>query len=213
MAKAPALPDLRHEGELRAEGYRLIAGIDEVGRGPLAGPVVVAAAVLPSVFELEGLNDSKKLTPKRRELLFEALTTNEAIIWAVSEVKADEIDRINILRATHQAMMRAFADLPEAADAALIDGLPVKEFPAPQRALVKGDSLSLSIAAASVIAKVWRDRLMVEFSREYPQYGFESHKGYGTKQHLAALDAHGPCPIHRRSFRPVAQYSAEPGDA
>ena len=208
-------PTMQYEAELRAQGYAVVAGIDEAGRGPLAGPVSAAAVVLPDGFELEGLNDSKKLSPKRRDVLFEALTTRDDVVWAVSVVDAEEIDRVNILRASHIAMASSFADLQPAADAALIDGLPVpvRDFPSPQMALVKGDSRSLSIAAASIIAKVWRDRIMVEFDREFPEYGFQSHKGYGTKQHLAALESHGPCPIHRRSFRPVAQLSLEFGES
>jgi len=208
---APRLPNLRYERELRAAGHQLIAGIDEAGRGPLAGPVSAAAVILPEKIRLPGLNDSKKLTAKRRDVLFEAITTHDDVLWSVVLVDAAEIDEINILRATHAAMVRAFAGLPAKADAALIDGLPVKDFPAPQRALVKGDSLSLSIAAASILAKVTRDRLMIDFGREYPQYGFESHKGYGTKQHLAALSEHGPCPIHRRSFRPITELAAQSG--
>ncbi len=210
-AKSKLLPNFRYERELRADGHTLIAGIDEAGRGPLAGPVSAAAVILPEKFRLPGLNDSKKLTARSRDQLFEALTTRDDIFWAVVLVDAAEIDEINILRATHAAMARAFAGLPVEADAALIDGLPVKGFPAVQRALVKGDSLSLSIAAASILAKVTRDRLMIEFSREYPQYGFESHKGYGTKQHLAALQEHGPCPIHRRSFRPITELADQFG--
>jgi ribonuclease HII len=208
-------PTLQHEAELREQGHAVVAGIDEAGRGPLAGPVSAAAVVLPDGFTLEGLNDSKKLSPKRRELLFEDLTTRDDVVWAVAVIDAEGIDRVNILRASHIAMARAFADLDPPADAALIDGLPVpvRDFPSPQMALVKGDSRSLSIAAASIIAKVWRDRMMIEFDREFPEYGFQSHKGYGTKQHLAALESHGPCPIHRRSFRPVAQLSLEFGES
>ena len=209
--QSPRLPNLRYERELRADGYPLIAGIDEAGRGPLAGPVSAAAVILPEKFRLPGLNDSKKLTASRRDEFFEALTTRDDILWSVVLVDAAEIDEINILRATHVAMARAFGGLPVEADAALIDGLPVKGFPVPQRALVKGDSLSLSIAAASILAKVTRDRLMIDFDREYPQYGFQSHKGYGTKQHLAALEEHGPCPIHRRSFRPITELADQFG--
>lgn len=208
-------PTLEYEAELRAQGHARVAGIDEAGRGPLAGPVSAAAVVLPEGFAMEGLNDSKKLSPKRRDELFEKLTKHEDVVWAVAVVDAEEIDRVNILRASHIAMARAFADLRPMADAGLIDGLPVpvRDFPSPQMALVKGDSRSVSIAAASIIAKVWRDRMMVEFDREYPEYGFQSHKGYGTKQHLAALESHGPCPIHRRSFRPIAQLSLAFGES
>ena len=214
-ANKAGLPDLSFEAQLRAEGHPVVAGIDEAGRGPLAGPVSAAAVVLPDDFELAGLNDSKKLTAKRRDELFEVLTNRDDIVWAVVVVDAQEIDRVNILRASHLAMARAYSALDPAADAALIDGLPVpaKDFSWPQMALVKGDSRSLSIAAASIIAKVWRDRMMIEFDREYPQYGFQSHKGYGTKQHLAALQSHGPCPIHRQSFRPVSQLTLELGES
>ncbi len=213
-ANVAGLPDLSFEAELRCRGHAVVAGIDEAGRGPLAGPVSAAAVVLPEGFELAGLNDSKKLSARRREQMFTTLTTRVDVVWAVAVVDAQEIDRVNILRASHIAMARAFAALDPAADAALIDGLPVpvRDFPSPQMALVKGDSRSLSIAAASVIAKVWRDRMMIEFDREFPEYGFQCHKGYGTKQHLAALESHGPCPIHRRSFRPVAQLSLESGE-
>lgn len=147
-----------------------------------------------------------------RDVFFDVLTQNSEVAWAVVLVDSGEIDKVNILRATHLAMERAFLKLEPVPDAALIDGLPVKGFPAPHRGLVKGDSLSLSIAAASVIAKVTRDRLMLEYDREYPEYGFSSHKGYGTKKHLEALEAHGPCPIHRRSFRPVTQLTLEFGE-
>ena len=197
--------DLHHEDELRAAGHRRVCGIDEAGRGPLAGPVAVAAVVLPDGFRLAGLDDSKKLTARKRDQLFAALTTAAGIDWACVLVEADEIDRRNILAATHEGMRRAVAALRTRADVALIDGLPVRMFPVPQRALVGGDGLSLSIAAASVIAKVTRDRIMGEWDARYPQYGFAKHKGYGTKDHLADLHRHGPCPCHRRSFSPVAQ--------
>ena len=198
-------PSLDHENDLRRLGHRVVCGIDEAGRGPLAGPVAVAAVVLPEGFALEGLNDSKKLSARQRDRLYEILTSDRAIRWACVLVEADEIDRLNILAATHEGMRRAWAALPDRPDAALIDGLPVKDFPGPQRALVGGDGLSLSIAAASVIAKVTRDRKMGEWDTRHPEYGFAKHKGYGTKNHLAALHRHGPCPCHRRSFSPVAQ--------
>ena len=198
-------PSLDHERELHELGHRIVCGIDEAGRGPLAGPVAVAAVVLPEDFSLDGLNDSKKLSARQRDRLFETLTADPAIKWACVLVEADEIDRINILAATHEGMRRAWAALPVRPDAALIDGLPVKNFPVPQRALVGGDGLSLSIAAASVIAKVTRDRKMMEWDARYPEYGFAKHKGYGTKSHLTAIHRHGPCPCHRRSFSPVAQ--------
>jgi ribonuclease HII len=195
----------RHERRLRAFGFTSIAGIDEAGRGALAGPVVAAAAILPEKFRHRRLNDSKQLLPKRREEIYRELMSNRAIVWAVGIVDAGEIDEINILRATHKAMRAAIAALQAQADHALIDGLPVSPFPLPQTALIEGDCLSLSIAAASVIAKVTRDTMMREFCVRFPEYCFSQHKGYGTELHLLKLHAHGPCPIHRRSFEPVAR--------
>jgi ribonuclease HII len=196
---------LRHERKLRAGGCVLIAGIDEAGRGPLAGPVVAAAVILPERFRHASLDDSKKLSAERRETIYAELTNHSGICWAVAVVEHEEIDRINILRATHEAMRRAVAVLTTAPDHVLIDGLPVRPFPIPQTALVGGDALSFSIAAASVIAKVTRDRIMVEMDQRHPGYEFAQHKGYGTELHLAKLKEHGPCPIHRRSFLPVQQ--------
>jgi ribonuclease HII len=196
---------LDHERRLASQGFRIICGIDEAGRGPLAGPVVAAAVVLPDGFKLEDLDDSKKLTPRRREKLHAVLTTHSEIRWACVHKSPAEIDRLNILRATHAAMRECWAQLDPHPDHALIDGLPVPDFPCPQTALVGGDGLSLSIAAASVIAKVERDRAMLEYDRLYPEYGFAKHKGYPTAEHFAKLRQHGPCPIHRRSFAPVAQ--------
>jgi ribonuclease HII len=199
------MPDLTFENQLRARGLNRIAGVDEAGRGPLAGPVSAAAVVLPMGFDCPGLDDSKRLTEKKREALFEKLTTDADILWSHAFVDAGEIDEINILKATHLAMSRAVGALSETPDFCLIDGLPVPGFAWPSEAVVKGDAKSLSIAAASIIAKVARDRLMLEHAIEFPHYGFERHKGYGTKEHLAALRDHGPCRIHRRSFQPVAQ--------
>ncbi len=195
----------RHERQLRAIGFSAIAGVDEAGRGALAGPVVAAAAILPEKFRHKRLNDSKQLLPERREEIYRDLIGNGAIIWAVGIVDSVEIDQINILRATHKAMRAAIAALRAQADHALIDGLPVFPFPLPQTALVEGDCRSLSIAAASVIAKVTRDMMMREFCARFPEYCFSQHKGYGTELHLVKLHTHGPCPIHRRSFEPVAQ--------
>jgi ribonuclease HII len=196
---------LEHENLLRARGFSLIAGIDEAGRGPLAGPVVAAAAILPATFRHKVLRDSKALTHLQRERIYGELTACEHVAWAVAVVDHEEIDRINILRASHEAMRRAVAALTSPPDHVLIDGLPVREFPIPQTALVSGDAISLSIAAASVIAKVTRDRLMLDFDRTFPQYGFAQHKGYCTELHLTRLRQHGPCPIHRRTFEPVQQ--------
>ena len=195
----------RHERKIRALGFSSIAGIDEAGRGALAGPVVAAAAILPEKFKHKRLNDSKQLLPERREEIYRDLIANEQICWAVGIVDSTEIDQINILRATHKAMRAAVAALQMQADHALIDGRPVYPFPLPQTAVIDGDCFSLSIAAASVIAKVTRDRLMREFCARFPEYCFSQHKGYGTELHVAKLHAHGPCPIHRRSFEPVSQ--------
>lgn len=201
------MPDLALETALRARGLHRIAGIDEAGRGPLAGPVAAAAVILPVNFTCPGLDDSKKISPSKREILYERLTTDASISWAVATADREEIDRLNILNATHLAMRRAVEALDPLPDHCLIDGLPVKNFPLPHDGIVKGDGLSLSIAAASIIAKVTRDRIMTELDREFPQFGFAKHQGYGTKAHLEALRIHGPCRHHRRSFQPVAQLS------
>lgn len=199
------MPDLALEIALYARGLHRIAGIDEAGRGPLAGPVAAAAVILPRNFSCPGLDDSKKISPLKREILFERLTTDPTIFWAVATADREEIDRLNILKATHLAMRRAAEALAPTPDHCLIDGLPVKNFPISHDAIVKGDGLSLSIAAASIIAKVTRDRLMRVLDAEFPQFGFAKHQGYGTKLHLEALRIHGPCCHHRRSFQPVAQ--------
>jgi ribonuclease HII len=199
------MPDLSLESALRARGFRAIAGVDEAGRGPLAGPVAAAAVILPDHFACEGLDDSKKISASRRDALFKRLTSDTAVIWSVALASSGEIDTLNILRATHLAMRRAVEGLARIPDHCLIDGLPVREFPIPYQAVIKGDGKSLSIAAASIIAKVTRDRLMREIDREFPDYGFAKHQGYGTKVHLEALRNHGPCRHHRRSFQPVAQ--------
>lgn len=198
------------ERALLERGTTRIAGVDEAGRGPLAGPVVAAAAVLPETWirgglpeALHGLNDSKQLQPAQREIFFEFLAGRSEVQTAVSIVDVEVIDSINILRATHQAMNRALAQLLPPPEHVLVDGLNVATLAFPQTALVQGDARSYSIAAASVIAKVTRDRLMDEFHRQYPVYGFANNKGYGTPQHLAALAEHGPCPLHRRSFAPL----------
>jgi ribonuclease HII len=196
---------LKHERELRARGFSWVAGIDEAGRGPLAGPVVAAAVVLPEKFRHRVLTDSKQLSALQRERIYVELTTHSGIFWGVAAVGHTEIDRINILRATHAAMQQAVALLAPQPDHVLIDGLPVRGFPIVQTALVNGDALSFSIAAASVIAKVTRDRLMLDFDAQFPHYGFAQHKGYATELHLERLQTHGPCPIHRRSFHPVCQ--------
>ena len=204
------------ERALLRSGVRAIAGVDEAGRGPLAGPVVAAAIILPVDWlrhglpaGLAGLNDSKQLCPAQRERYFAFLTAAPEVRYAVARVEPEEIDRLNILRATHQAMLRALRQLEPPPEHILVDGLPVPVLPGPQTPLVRGDARSYSIAAASVLAKVTRDRCMVEYDRLYPAYGFARHKGYPTPEHLERLRRHGPCPIHRRSFLPVRLGQAE----
>ncbi len=203
------MPDLSLEIALQANGYLRIAGIDEAGRGPLAGPVAAAAVILPKNFTCPGLDDSKKISPKMRDRLYERLTNDPEIYWAVATAEREEIDRVNILRATHLAMRRAAEALVPIPAYCLIDGLPVNPFPLPHDAIVKGDGKSLSIAAASIIAKVTRDRIMQEIDHEFPQFGFAKHQGYGTKAHLEALRIHGPCRHHRLTFQPVAQLTLQ----
>jgi len=200
-------PDLTHEAALLALGHRSIAGVDEAGRGPLAGPVVAAAVILPEGFKLAGLDDSKRVSPLRRASLAAALSSDPAVSLALGTATVAEIDSLNILQATHLAMRRAILALPSPPDIALIDGRPVPGLTIPHSALVKGDQLSLSIAAASILAKTHRDAIMAGIHVEFPLYGFSQHHGYGTRQHLEALEALGPCPHHRRSFAPVARLS------
>ena len=189
----------KYEREAREQGYSLICGVDEAGRGPLAGPVCAAAVILPPDVEITGLNDSKKLTERKREELYD-LITRQAVAYGIGFADEKEIDRINILQATFAAMGRALEELRVKPDLALIDGNRAADFGLPVRTIVKGDSLSASIAAASILAKVTRDRLMMEYDATYPQYGFAVHKGYGTKRHYEALRQHGASPIHRQSF-------------
>lgn len=197
------------EEQARREGFRFIAGVDEVGRGCLAGPVVAAACILdPERPVPEGLNDSKKLTAPQRERIADELR-NTAVAYAVGAVEPEEIDRINILEATRKAMTLAITALPAAADFLLIDALQLKDQRVPQKAIIKGDATSYSIAAASVIAKTYRDDLMCRYDAEYPAYGFAGHKGYAAASHLEALRNHGPCPLHRRSFRGVLPKTEE----
>jgi ribonuclease HII len=209
-ARASKPPDFRFESDLLQRGFTSIAGVDEAGRGPLAGPVVAAAVVFPADWIRRGLpeflreiNDSKQLSAPTREVLYAALVSNTEIRFGIAAVDAPLIDQINILQATHRAMNLALAKLNPPPQHVLVDGLRVKTLDFPQTPIVSGDALSWSIAAASILAKVTRDRLMVEFDREYPGYGFSGHKGYGTEQHLAALKERGPCPIHRHSFSPL----------
>ena len=199
------MPDFSLEKELQALGHRLVVGIDEAGRGPLAGPVTAGAVILPEGYHHEEVNDSKKLSESRREKIYEDLIGDESVVWAWGLAEAEEIDRINILQATYLAMARAVEALSMKPDVALVDGRAVKGLPVQHRAVIKGDSLSLSIAAASIIAKVERDRIMRGYALGFPEYGFDKHKGYGTKLHLERLNQYGPCKIHRKSFAPVAE--------
>lgn len=182
-----------------AEGFPCVCGVDEAGRGPLAGPVCAAAVILPPHAMIPGLNDSKKLSDKKRRELF-PLIQQQAIAYGIAFASQEEIDEINILQATFLAMKRALEQLTVTPDLALIDGNRMTDFGLPARTVVKGDSLSANIAAASILAKVTRDDLMVRIGEEYPGYGFEIHKGYGTKAHYAALEKLGPCPVHRMTF-------------
>jgi ribonuclease HII len=203
-AELARLQGLTHfEKAARQKGYRFIAGVDEAGRGPLAGPVVAAACSLPEGLLIEGVNDSKKLTPEVRAKLFKRITEDSNITYGVGIIDAQIIDQINILRATFEAMLAAVASLPQTPDYLLVDGHMLPAFKMPAEAIVKGDALSLSIAAASIIAKETRDQLMLQFHALWPAYGFDEHKGYGTAKHLLALKEHGPCPIHRLTFEPV----------
>ena len=197
------MPTLRYEKRAYQNGANIVAGVDEVGRGPLAGPVLAGAVILPREYRHPILNDSKQLSPDQREELYAELTAHPGIRWAVGESSVEVIEQYNILRATERAMAVALDRLPVRPDHVLVDGHRCRAVLLPQTAIVGGDAKSFSIAAASVIAKVTRDRLMVELDREYPQYGFAVHKGYGTPEHLAAIEKHGPCPIHRRTFAPI----------
>ncbi|MGN1047283.1 MAG: ribonuclease HII [Eubacteriales bacterium] len=193
------MPDYSIERKCRSEGYSFICGVDEAGRGPLCGPVFAAACILPDGLIIDGLNDSKKLSEKKREALFDIIT-EKAIAFSVASASVEEIDRMNILEADLLAMRRAIDGLSVRADYALIDGNICRGFDIPARAVIKGDSLSMSISAASVLAKVSRDRLCAELDCEYPMYGIAKNKGYGTKDHIAALTKYGPSPIHRKKF-------------
>ena len=193
-------PDLwLYEHEAAREGFACVCGVDEAGRGPLAGPVCAAAVILPPDIQIEGLNDSKKLTDKRRRALYDVIT-EQVVSYGIAFADEQEIDEINILQATFLAMRRAFEKLTVAPDIALIDGNRAPGLSCRERTVVHGDALSASIAAASILAKVTRDRLMEEYDAQYPQYGFAVHKGYGTQRHYAALREFGACPIHRQSF-------------
>jgi ribonuclease HII len=204
------------ERGLLAQGWSRVAGVDEAGRGPLAGPVVAAAVILPPEWirngvprEYTNLNDSKQLTADQRESYFELLIGHPEVQFHVAELGAEEIDRWNILQATHRAMRAALNGLIPKPGHALVDGRRVPDLGFPQTAMVKGDSRSYSVAAASVVAKVTRDRFMEQADERWPEYGFARHKGYGTPEHLAALARYGPCPLHRRSFAPLRKPERE----
>ena len=187
------------EKEYAEKGYLHVCGVDEAGRGPLCGPVVAAACILPIDCEIEGLNDSKKLSEKKREALFDVIK-EKAIAYSIAEASVEEINALNILEATLLAMRRAIEGLPVPADFALIDGNICRDFPLDARCVIHGDAISPSIAAASILAKVTRDRMCVELDRQYPVYGIAKNKGYGSKAHMDALREHGPSPIHRTKF-------------
>ncbi len=196
---------LFYEKELYAQGFRLIAGVDEAGRGPLAGAVYAAAVILPPDMIIEGLDDSKKLSEKKREALFDVIC-EKALAYSVCAVSNEEIDRINILRSTHKAMCGAVSGLSVRPDFVIIDGNSISGLSTPHKTIVKGDGLSASIAAASILAKVSRDRYMGHQAQLYPQYRFDKHKAYGTAQHLALIAEYGPCPIHRKTFKGVREH-------
>jgi ribonuclease HII len=192
-----------HEKRLQKEGYSQIAGIDEAGRGPLAGPVVAAACILPFPYHFQSLNDSKQLSPEIREELYHAITSHPETRFGIGISSVETIDRFNILQATFFAMRQAIEELQTPPDYLLIDGNQAPRFDIPHLTIVEGDAHSVSIAAASILAKVTRDRMMAELDLKWPQYGFKKHKGYGTQEHLEALGKWGPCPLHRKSFEPV----------
>jgi ribonuclease HII len=200
-------PTNEFELEARRCGYRRIAGLDEAGRGPLAGPVVASAVVLPSRCRLIGCDDSKLLSESEREQLYMVIR-KRAVSIGIGSATEQEIDRLNILEATRLAMHRALAGLMPKPDCLLIDAISLPSCPIPVRSIIKGDALCMSVAAASIVAKVTRDRLMAEYHRVYPHYNFLSHKGYGTEEHLQQLATHGPCQIHRRTYAPVADVTA-----
>lgn len=193
------MPSYEYEEKRYAEGYKAVCGLDEAGRGPLCGPVVAAAVILPLGLEIDGLNDSKKLSEKKREVLFDIIK-EKAIAYAIAEASPEEIDEINILNASMLAMRRAVEALPVPADFALIDGNCSRGFNIPTETVVKGDAKSYSIAAASILAKVTRDRGCIELDKAYPEYGIAKHKGYPTKDHMNAVREHGIAPIYRKSF-------------
>lgn len=195
------------ERDARQQGFSTIAGVDEAGRGPLAGPVVAAACIIPDGLYIAGVNDSKKLSPKQRATLFEQLTNHPDIIFGIGIIDAQTIDKVNIYQATILAMQRALDALALRPDMLLVDGMPLSYQGLPSQKIIKGDSKSQSIAAASIIAKETRDALMLDYDRQWPQYGFAKHKGYGTAFHMDAINEWGPCAIHRATFEPIKSLS------
>ena len=193
------MPDYSIEEQYNDEGFAVICGVDEAGRGPLCGPVVAAACILPDGLYIEGLNDSKKLTEKKREKLFDVIKES-AIAYCIAEASVEEINELNILEADLLAMRRAIDGLSVKPDLALIDGNIARDFQIPAVPVIKGDATSMNIAAASILAKVTRDRMCIDLDRDYPEYGIAKHKGYGTKDHMNALRTYGPSPIHRKQF-------------
>jgi len=193
-----------YERQARQEGYELPAGLDESGRGPLAGPVVAAAVILPETFQADGIKDSKTLTATQREAAHERIT-RECVAFAIGVVDQQVIDEINILNATHLAARKALLALNPKPDVVLVDGYPMRGLPCPQKAIIDGDAKCVSIAAASILAKVMRDRLMTEYHERFPAYGFCRNKGYCTKEHLEAINLYGICEIHRRTFSPICE--------
>ena len=198
----------KYEEELQDDGINLIAGVDEAGRGPIAGPVVVAACILPSTVRINGLNDSKQLSKKKREALYKEIVQN-AISYKIIFVSSEEVDNSNIYSATQEAMKQALLGLSVKPEYALIDFMPIKDIDIPTKSITHGDALSASIAAASILAKVTRDEYMAKMDSKYPNYGFKHNMGYCTKMHMESLEKYGPCPIHRRSFYPVSKYFSE----
>jgi len=190
------------EEKARSYGHRIIAGIDEAGRGPLAGPVVAGACIIPSGIYFRGINDSKKLSAKQRDHLFDEISNHPAVIFGIGIISHEEIDRINIYQATIQAMLQAVSCLKLTPHWLLVDGMKLPHPNIPCEKIIGGDGKSQSIAAASILAKVTRDRLMEEYDAQWPVYGFKKHKGYGTPEHLKAIASHGRCPIHRMTFKP-----------
>lgn len=194
---------MTYENAARQQGYQLIAGIDEAGRGPLAGPVIAAACIIPCDVFFPGVNDSKQLSPQQRSVLFDQISADSRVCFGIGNISHQEIDRINIYQATIVAMLQAIEVLPQKPDLLLVDGMQLSHPGIPCQKIIKGDCKSQSIAAASILAKVTRDRMMTEFHHQWPHYGFDQHKGYGTPQHIEAIRKWGPCPIHRLSFEPL----------